>query len=159
MKIKKKNNQNDPRFSKLADTLQIWIFCCVWFSSLRNTGILSVQLCSYLHRLHLCQSKYRPPCNSTMPPDFLLYLWDGCVVCKLEFWCLVLDYIVLKFILFFFFSSFWLELESNATFRFGRVQRNKAEWFYYSHDISSFDFLDLHVCLKTHVFSCFQTIL
>lgn len=103
MKIKKKNNQNDPRFSKLADTLQIWIFCCVWFSSLRNTGILSVQLCSYLHRLHLCQSKYRPPCNSTMPPDFLLYLWDGCVVCKLEFWCLVLDYIVLKFILFFFF--------------------------------------------------------
>lgn len=43
---------------------------------------------------------------------------------------------------------FWLELESNATFRFGRVQRNKTGQLYYGHDISLLYFLDSYICLK-----------
>lgn len=56
---------------------------------------------------------------------------------------------------FFFFFPFWLELESNATFRFGRVQRNKTGQLYYGHDIFSLFFLDLYVCLKNSSFLLF----
>ena len=50
---------------------------------------------------------------------------------------------------------FWLELESNDTFRFGRVQRNKAGQLYYGHDISSLYILDLYTCLKNSYFLLF----
>lgn len=143
--VKKKTLENGTLFSKLTDILRLWIFFYVWFSNFRNTKILSVQLCSYLHRLHICQSKYRSaPCNSTMPPEFLLYLWDGCVDCTLEFWCLVLDYIVLKFTVWFFFLGY--NLKAVPLLDLGECK------VYYGHDISSLYFLDLYICLKDSSF-------
>lgn len=143
-------------FSKLANTLLLWIFFYVWFSSFRNTKILSIQLCSYLHRLHICQSKYwSAPCNSTTPPEFLLYLWDGCVECKLEFWCLVLDYIVLKFILCF----FGWNLKAMPLLDLGGCKEIRQDIYImvmiYLHYIS----LTCAYVWRTHPFSCFQNIL
>lgn len=50
---------------------------------------------------------------------------------------------------------FWLELESNATFRFGRVQRNTARQLHYAHDVSSLCVSGPYVCLKCSPFLSF----
>lgn len=112
-------------------------------------------MCSYLHRLQICQSKYwSAPCNSTTPPEFLLYLWDGCVDCKLKLWCLVLDYIVLKFILCVFGWNLkamtLLDLEECKEIS----QGNYIMVMIYPHYIS----LTCTHVWRTHIFSCFQNI-
>lgn len=65
-------------------------------------------------------------------------------------WFLTTLYLSLFYVFF-----FWLELESNSTFRFGRVQRNKVGQLYYGHVISSLYILDLYMHLKDSYFLLF----
>lgn len=85
-------------------SLNLLMYCNVGCCPMSDLAVLEALKYSTYSCVPICPDSTSAKANTGLPiilpgHQLLMYLWDGCVDCKLEFWCLVLDYIVLKFIL------------------------------------------------------------
>lgn len=86
-------------------SLNLLTHCKVGYSFMSNSAVSETLRHAAYSCVPTCTGQHLPkqilvsPCNSTTPPEFLLYLWAGHTDYNLEFWCLVLNYVVLKCIL------------------------------------------------------------